>query len=136
MEIRSLGPGAELPVWVEELDCLAFGDVWGPLDENELLVMLVPRAFARWRLILAAGEAELVRLAVAPGARRQGLARRLLEASDAILKLQSITELHLEVRTSNVPAIALYEAMGWKRLGTRKAYYRNGEDAALYRRDI
>jgi len=136
MQVHCLGPGTELPVWVEALDRLAFGEPWGPLEDNELLLILEPSAFARWRFLPVVGEAELLRLAVAPAARRQGLARRLLGASEQLLKEQSISELHLEVRTSNAHARALYEALDWRFLGIRKAYYRNGEDAALYRRDI
>jgi len=136
MKVRHLGPGTELPVWVEDLDRLAFGDAWGSLEDNELLLILEPLGFARWRFVPVAGEAELLRLVVAPTARRQGLARRLMEASEVLLRAHAITELHLEVRASNAPARALYEALGWRFLATRKAYYRDGEDAALYRRDI
>lgn len=135
MEIRRLGPGTELPGWIEALERGTFGDTWGALDEGELILALEPSAFIRWRSIPAAGEAELLRLAVAAGVRRQGLARRLLEASEGLLKGLGIRELHLEVRLANTPARALYEAAGWRHLGTRKAYYRDGEDAALYRKD-
>jgi len=136
MEIRCLGPGTELPSWVEALDRATFGSVWGPLECGEILLILDKNAFIRWRLIPAAGEAELLRIAVAPEARRQGLARRLLEASDTILCRQKISELHLEVRTSNEAARTLYEAQGWLFLNIRKAYYRDGEDAAVYARKL
>jgi ribosomal-protein-alanine N-acetyltransferase len=136
MEIRRLGPGTELPGWIEALERGTFGDTWGALDEGELILALDPSAFIRWRCIPAAGEAELLRLAVAAEARRQGLARHLLEASERLLKEQGIAELHLEVRTANAPARGLYETAGWKPVGIRKAYYRDGEDAALYRKEI
>ena len=78
-----LGPGSALPAWAEALDRETFGDTWGALEEDERLWMLPEQGWARWRAIPVAGEAELVRLAVAPSARRQGLGRALLRASEA-----------------------------------------------------
>jgi ribosomal protein S18 acetylase RimI-like enzyme len=136
IQVRCLGPGTELPSWIEALDKEAFGDTWGPLDDGDLIFAIEGLAFIRWRAVHIVGEAELIRLAVAPEARRQGLARKLLVTSEKSLKVQGLQELHLEVRSSNTPARNLYEAQGWKLLGVRKAYYRDGEDAALYRREI
>jgi ribosomal protein S18 acetylase RimI-like enzyme len=136
MVLRRLGPGTQLPQWLEALDHATFGQAWGPLDGGEIILGLDQRAFIRWRLIPAAGEAELLRLAVAPDARRQGLAKRLLMESEIFLRDQGITELYLEVRVSNQPARGLYEAQGWRFVDIRKAYYRNGEDAALYGRKL
>jgi len=41
----------------------------------------------------------------------------------------------LEVRASNIPAIALYRRLGFSDAGTRPGYYRNGDDALLLRWD-
>lgn len=136
MQVRWLGPGTELPSWAEALDHAALGSIWGPLDEGEYLGVLPGCAFIRWRIVPAVNEAELLRLAVSPDARRQGHARQLLSNSEAILRSHNITELHLEVRVSNIAARALYESAGWRFQGIRKAYYRDGEDAALYQRDL
>ena len=127
-----LGPGSALPAWAEALDRETFGDTWGTLEEDERLWMLPEQGWARWRAIPVAGEAELVRLAVAPSARRQGLGRALLRASEAGLCAAGIDTLHLEVRVSNLAARALYEAEGWREVGLRRGYYRDSEDAALY----
>jgi [ribosomal protein S18]-alanine N-acetyltransferase len=41
------------------------------------------------------------------------------------------------VRTSNAPAIALYESFGFRSAGTRPRYYRdNGEDAVIMWRTV
>jgi ribosomal-protein-alanine N-acetyltransferase len=37
----------------------------------------------------------------------------------------------LEVRTSNVEAITMYEELDYERAGTRRAYYQDGEDAVV-----
>lgn len=126
------GPGSALPAWVEALEREAFGEAWGPLDDLEQMWALKELGYARWQVIPAAGEAELLRIAVWPEGRGKGLGRRLLQASTEALKSIGISELHLEVRVSNEPARKLYEAEGWRSTGIRKAYYRDGEDAALY----
>lgn len=86
-----------------------------------------PAAFVLYRIV--ADEGELLNLAVAPSARRQGLARQLLEA------LHQLTGVwHLEVRQSNTAAIALYESCGYQCIGERPRYYSDGETALLYSR--
>lgn len=127
-----LFPGSALPLWVESLEQTVFGEPWGALEDHEVLFGLPPQAYARWSAVPAAQEAELLRIAVAPTARRQGLARRLLEASESWLRSEGIQDLYLEVRPSNQPAQALYEVMGWQQQRLRKAYYRDGEDALVY----
>jgi ribosomal-protein-alanine N-acetyltransferase len=117
---------------MEPLERAAFGEPWGILEAREHLLVIEPHAFIRWSILPAAGEAELLRIAVAPEARRQGLARKLLEASEADLLSQGIEVLFLEVRTSNASARALYETMGWQAQRVRRAYYRDGEDAVIY----
>jgi RimJ/RimL family protein N-acetyltransferase len=51
-------------------------------------------------------------------ARRIGLGRALLERVVAFGAANGITNVHLRVRTFNEPAIRLYEALGFKRIGT------------------
>ena len=134
--ILHLRSGDPMPVWVELLEHAAFGGPWGPLENHEHLLMIAPHAFIRWCAIPTADEAELLRIAVAPEARRQGFARKLMEASEAFLMGEGIDRLYLEVRTSNTPARTLYESMGWKLQRMRKAYYRDGEDAVIYWKQI
>ncbi len=78
-----------------------------------------------------AGEAELLRLAVEPAERRQGLGRQLVERGLARLRQESIQACFLEVRKDNEPAIQLYRGMGFERVGRRRAYYRDGTDALI-----
>ena len=83
----------------------------------------VVAGFAAWRL--AAGEAELLNLAVAPAFRRQGAGQTLMQASLEALQLRHSTSLYLEVRPSNLPAIALYKKWNFNLLHVRLNYYRN-----------
>lgn len=80
---------------------------------------------------VAADVAELETLTVAPASRRHGLARQLLAALFLELRRASVTELWLEVRVSNAPAISLYRALGFEETGRRAAYYSNPVEDAL-----
>ena len=72
----------------------------------------------------------LMNIAVDPAVRRRGIARALLE--QMLERAGPDREYTLEVRTSNAPAIALYERFGFRSAGTRPRYYRdNGEDAVI-----
>ena len=132
MKVACLREGDPLPAWLRALDEAAFGEAWGELEPYEALWMMEDAAFARWSTVRAAGEAELLRIAVDPDRRGAGLGRALLSACERELAALGIRELHLEVRVSNAAARALYGRSGWRESGLRKAYYRDGEDAALY----
>ncbi|TMG81761.1 MAG: ribosomal-protein-alanine N-acetyltransferase [Betaproteobacteria bacterium] len=74
-------------------------------------------------LMLAPGEAQLLNLTVAPYARRQGLARTLLQRFlDDALRLGA-DQCFLEVRASNAAATALYAQAGFVPVARRAGYY-------------
>jgi len=84
---------------------------------------------------LVVGELEILNIAVQPEHRRQGLARRLLGHVLHLARETGMTDAFLEVRASNVPALALYACFGFKPQGRRRAYYPdNREDALVLRR--
>jgi [ribosomal protein S18]-alanine N-acetyltransferase len=72
----------------------------------------------------------LYSLSVAPSARGQGLARRLLAAGEAAAMAAGCTRMRLEVRTANKAAIALYESVGYRLFEHIHGYYPDGEPAA------
>lgn len=135
-QCERLGPGSSQPEWMESLDRACFGEEWGTLGEREWALALPALAYTLWSVIPALGEAELLRVAVDPAHWRRGLGRRLLKASEHLLKDEGVHTLLLEVRISNQAGRALYESLGWKQDGLRKAYYKDGEDAALYRKEL
>ena len=76
-------------------------------------------------------EGNLDNIAVAPEARRNGVADALLSTLTAFGR-EHLARLMLEVRSSNAPALALYEKHGFAAVGRRKNYYdAPREDAIL-----
>lgn len=75
-------------------------------------------------------------LTVAPDHRSRGLGRRLLgHLLDSGLEAGCRTAA-LEVRPSNEPALRLYRGLGFRPIGRRRRYYRDGEDALVMGRDL
>lgn len=81
---------------------------------------------------LAADRGEVMSIGVEPAERGQGIGRALLERLASRMREEGATELVLEVRAGNGAAVALYEAMGFDRVGRRARYYGDGEDALTY----
>lgn len=79
----------------------------------------------------AGGVCELLRIAVHPRARRQGLGQRLLADFGSACQIAGADELWLEVRADNAPALALYMGAGLAVTGRRARYYSDGTDAIL-----
>ena len=77
------------------------------------------------------GESDMMNVAVAPEHRRRGVGEALVSALAEVLKEQGNESLALEVRASNMPAIALYEKLGFAQVGRRPGYYRNPREDAL-----
>ncbi len=81
-----------------------------------------------------AAEAELLTLAVAASARRQGIGARLLTLFEAKAALLGAKAAFLEVASDNVAALALYRGAGWAEAGRRRGYYAPGVDALILRK--
>jgi ribosomal-protein-alanine N-acetyltransferase len=83
----------------------------------------------------AAGEGEIANLAVTSEARRMGIGSALLDATLDAARAAGVTDIYLEVRTSNVRARQLYDSRGFVEVGRRQSYYRRPvEDAVILRR--
>ncbi|MGH6838596.1 MAG: GNAT family N-acetyltransferase [Methylocella sp.] len=89
---------------------------------------------------VAAGEAEILTIAVAPEWRRRGIATSLLTPHMAELAAIRVDRLFLEVDAENSAALALYANFGFAQVGERKAYCRTGgghlAGALVMRRDL
>ena len=77
-------------------------------------------------------ELEILNLAVAPAWRGCGCGARLLRLVLRIAANMGIGRAVLEVRSGNLPALALYKGQGFAQVGRRRGYYRDsGEDALV-----
>ena len=85
---------------------------------------------------VAADEAEVLTLAVAPPVRRRGVAGALLDRGMAVALAAGARAVFLEVATDNPGAEALYRGRGFAEVGRRPAYFSRagGAVAALIMR--
>ena len=74
---------------------------------------------------------ELHNLAVLPQARGRGYGLALIEDMAEIAAIRGAKEAWLEVRRSNLAAIALYQRAGFEKVGVRPRYYSNNDEDAL-----
>lgn len=125
---------------VAELEKMCFSDPWSENSvaselKNPLSLWLIAEenqticGYVGSQTVL--DETDMMNIAVHPDYRRRGIAAALIVELIHQLKEQGSHILRLEVRESNAPAIALYESMGFSRLGLRKNYYRNPKENAL-----
>lgn len=75
-------------------------------------------------------------IAVAPGARRRGLGRVLMQQLLNEARHRGVREVFLEVRADNPAAQGLYASLGFEQLAVRARYYRDGVDAVVMRLDV
>jgi [ribosomal protein S18]-alanine N-acetyltransferase len=85
---------------------------------------------------LAADEAEILSIAIAPARRGRGFARPLLDLHLRRLAGLGAKAVFLEVDGQNAPARALYRRAGFHDVGRRQGYYQGGASALVLRRDL
>ena len=124
------------PAPLAALHAASFPDAWDTKAIADLLA--TPGTFAFHTndgfvlARVAAGEAEILTLAVAPSARGKGLGRALLHAAISRARAMGTQTMFLEVGADNPAARALYAALGFTKVGDRKGYYQ-GRDALVLR---
>lgn len=139
VELRRLG--AEDLDAVEEIERASYPTPWsramflaelrkpsslamGAFKEQDALIgyAFVSRYVDAWHVM---------NVAVAPGHRRRGVGRALLERVFEVTAVDPRRGYTLEVRVSNVDAIRLYERLGFESRGIRRAYYTDNREDAL-----
>lgn len=81
-------------------------------------------------------EGHILNIAVAPGFKRMGLGRRLMEFIIKIMIARGINYVLLEVKINNIPAQSLYNSMGFRQIDIRKRYYADGSDAMIMLKEV
>ena len=77
-------------------------------------------------------ECELIKVVVEQGRRGCGIGLLLIGKTLDCLKNEGVEKVFLEVRINNLPAIKLYEKLGFKNINIRQKYYDNSVDALIY----
>ncbi len=80
--------------------------------------------------------ARIYSLAVAPSARGLGVGRRMLAKAEREARARGCDRMRLEVRMDNIPAIRLYESIGFTDTEVLPGYYEDGAHAMVYRRKL
>lgn len=89
---------------------LGFGGIWKSVDDIHITNIVVRKDY-----------------------RNKHIGSIILSKLIEISKLENnIKELTLEVNSNNIPAIKLYENFNFKKVGLRKKYYNNIDDAIIY----
>ncbi|MCI8612779.1 MAG: ribosomal protein S18-alanine N-acetyltransferase [Clostridia bacterium] len=76
---------------------------------------------------IAAGEGEIMNVAVRPEYRRKGVGRLIVEKIIAHCAENGVKKIWLEVYEKNLPAVSLYTCCGFSAAYARKNYYKEGD---------
>jgi [ribosomal protein S18]-alanine N-acetyltransferase len=130
---------------IAALHAASFRRGWG---EGEVYQLLMDAAVVGHRVMirhtmagfiisrLAAGEAEILSVAIAPARRGRGLSRTLLDFHLRTLSGLGVRAVFLEVDEHNEPARRLYDRAGFHEVGRRAGYYEGAAAALVLRRDL
>jgi ribosomal-protein-alanine N-acetyltransferase len=127
--------GCEL---LADLHARAFDKPWSASEiskllENPAVFALISRDSEPRGFVLAwaaAGDAEILTVAVVPEARRKGVGASLVTSAGVAALVRGAASMHLEVAEDNEAARALYAKLGYEEAGRRAAYYA-GEGGAV-----
>jgi ribosomal-protein-alanine N-acetyltransferase len=103
--------------WAWRALCGRYGIIWAHVARLFANKIAFARSSSKYR---TSGDAQLLNIATAAFARGQGVAFALVSAAVAYLREGGITELRLEVRPDNGPALAVYTRAGFRCVGTTR----------------
>ena len=134
------------PKEMMKIDSLCFRAAWSEKDYRE---MQEQPTFSNWLLQVPTAdrvgmlsfqsvppELQILRLAVLPDWRKQGLAQFMFEQLEIVAKSANLESLWLAVNSANTDATALYYKQGFQETGIRKNYFINPLGNALLLKKI
>ena len=124
---------------IAELEKITFCEPW---SENALELFLVEPNFcvvcfendalaSYCTVTTVLDEAQIINVATDTCFKRMGYAKDVLKRFFSECKDKNIRSISLEVRESNIPAINLYEELGFVIAGKRKDFYKNPRENAF-----
>jgi ribosomal-protein-alanine N-acetyltransferase len=139
--------GADAAELLGQLHGRAFDKAWSTTEiakllENPAVFAILSRNKEPQGFVMAwaaAGDSELLTVAVIPEARRKGIGASLVTSAGVTALVRGAASMHLEVAEDNSAARALYAKLGYEEAGRRHAYY-SGEggfvDAIVMKRTL
>jgi ribosomal-protein-alanine N-acetyltransferase len=130
---------------IAHLHAASFGRGWEEDEVHRLLLdraVVAHRAMVRRMMVgfimsrMAADEAEILSVAIAPARRGRGFSRPLLDFHLRSLAGLGARTVFLEVDEHNAPACRLYRGAAFHEVGRRRGYYQGGAAALILRRDL
>lgn len=130
---------------IAALHAASFRRGWGEDEVYRLLLesaVVAHRALIRRTIVgfvmsrMAADEAEILSMAIAPAWRGRGFSRPLLDFHLRSLAGRGAQAIFLEVDAHNEAALRLYRRAGFHQVGRRQGYYEGGATALVLRRDL
>ena len=103
-------------------------------NNNKIIGYIMCRieyGFSILKKMSLARKGHVVSFAVLEEYRGKGIGKKLVEQSIEGMKIKKCNESYLEVRTDNIPAIKLYENLGFNRIATLNTYYKDSRNAFL-----
>lgn len=82
-------------------------------------------------ILIVLDEAEITNIVIKKAYRNLGLSKLFIDKIIRYCSNNNIAKIHLEVNSSNLVAINLYKHFGFKKVGLRKNYYKNGDAILL-----
>lgn len=107
-----LNPNSKYIVAKMNNEIVGFAGIWKAVDDIHITNIVTAKKFRKHHI----GSTML---------------SKLIEMAEIEKRINSIT---LEVNSNNEPAIKLYEKFGFKKVGLRKKYYNNTDDAIIMTR--
>ena len=130
---------------IARLHAASFGRGWEEDEVHRLLLdspVVAHRAMVRRTMVgfimsrMAADEAEILSVAIAPARRGRGFSRPLLDFHLRSLAALGARAVFLEVDERNAPACRLYGGAAFYEVGRRQGYYAGRATALVLRRDL
>ncbi len=89
----------------------------------------IERGFSSFGLFGIAKRGHVVSVAVLPKNQRKGVGIALMVDAMKSMRLYKANECFLEVRVTNIAAVAMYRKLGFQIISNSRGYYADGEDA-------
>ncbi len=86
--------------------------------------------------LLIIDELHITSIAVHPVHQRKGLGKFLMKYLIKLSHSLLTNHIHLEVKDTNKPAIAFYKSMGFKNVGNRFNFYKDGSNALIFTKQL